>query len=282
VHFRVSQAAEWADKGQIRRGGRVYRAIREHEARTVPAVDGLVFVSAWAEAALYEWMPEAASVPGVVIQNFVRATSTGSVASRGDLVSVGNLQVVKNHRYLLRVLAAARARGFRYSLDVFGEGVERRNLIALAQELGVDEQLRLWGFRREAPSLLAGYRLYVHASYSESSSLAIMEAMGAGLPVVSSDAGALPELFDDPGEGRFWPLDDPERGASILIDFLECEEELQRAGKAALARFRRDYDADTVAPRLEAFLHGFSVQTDDEQVLDELGSRDCRTEATHS
>src|SRR4029079_16760804 len=137
--------------------------------------------------------------------------------------------------------------GFRYSLDVFGEGVERRNLIALAQELGVDEQLRLWGFRREAPSLLAGYRLYVHASYSESSSLAIMEAMGAGLPVVSSDAGALPELFNEPEQGRFWPIDDPRRGAEILIDLLESEEEGRRARRAARQKVRSAYHREVGA-----------------------------------
>jgi glycosyltransferase involved in cell wall biosynthesis len=176
------------------------------------------------------------------------------VAPRGDLVSVGNLEAIKNHRYLLRVLASARQRGARYTLDVFGEGVERGNLLALAAELGVEDQVRLCGFRRDVPHLLPGYRLYVHASYSESSSLAIMEAMGAGLPVVSSDAGALPELFNEPEQGRFWPIDDPRRGAEILIDLLESEEEVRRAGRAARKRFRSDYDAEVVAPRLVSFL----------------------------
>ena len=159
-----------------------------------------------------QWMPEAARVPGVVIPNFVRAVPEHAVARRGDLVSVGNLEAIKNHRYLLRVLAVARQRGFRYTLDVFGEGVERGNLLALAAELGIDDQVRLRGFRRDVPRVLPGYRLYVHASYSESLPLAIMEAMGAGLPVVSSDAGGVPELFDDPEQGRFWPHRRPTAG----------------------------------------------------------------------
>ena len=254
VHFRISQSDEWADKGHIARGDRLYRSIRELERRTVPAVDGLVFVSSWARSALHAWMPEAARVPGVVIPNFVRAVPERAVAPRGDLVSVGNLEAIKNHRYLLRVLAAARQRGARYTLDVFGEGVERGNLLALAAELGVEDQVRLCGFRRDVPHLLPGYRLYVHASYSESSSLAIMEAMGAGLPVISSDAGALPELFQEPEHGRFWPIDDPWRGAEILVDLLESEEEVRRAGRAALQKFRSDYDAEVVAPRLVSFL----------------------------
>jgi glycosyltransferase involved in cell wall biosynthesis len=257
VHFRISQSDEWADKGYIGRTGRTYRSIRELERRTVPAVDGLVFVSAWGRAALHEWMPEAFGVPGVVIPNFVRAPSRSldeTVAPQGDLVTVGNLEAIKNHRYLLQVLALARARGFRYTLDVFGEGVERNALAALATELGIQTQVRLLGFRRDAQQELPRYRVLVHASYSDSLPLAIVEAMGAGLPVVSSDTGGIPELFRDPEHGRFWPLDDPERGAQILIDLLESDQELERAGTAAREKFRAEYDADVVAPRLVSFL----------------------------
>jgi glycosyltransferase involved in cell wall biosynthesis len=267
VHFRISQSDEWADKGQIARGGRVYRWIRRTEREVVPRVDGLVYVSAWARAALRNWMPEVARVPGTVFNNFVQVapehvvsttsvatSSRGGLSGAGDLVSVGNLEAVKNHRYLLRVLAAAKRAGHVYSLDVFGEGVERARLLALAGELEVAGQVRLLGFRSDVQQRLPRYKAYVHASYSESSSLAIMEAMAAGLPVISSTAGALVELFDDPGEGRFWPIDDPEEAADILIDLVEDRRELARAGRAARDKFLKDYDANVVAPQLLRFL----------------------------
>jgi glycosyltransferase involved in cell wall biosynthesis len=264
VHFRISQSDEWADKGLIAHHGRMYDAIRDHERRAVLGVDGLVFVSAWGRSALLDWLPEAADVPAVVIPNFVRAVPPADVPPAGDLVSVGNLEAIKNHCYLLRVLRVARDRGFWYSLDVFGDGVERGNLERLAGELGIEDQVRMRGFQRGVPGRLPGYRLFVHASYSESLPLAIIEAMGAGLPVVSSDTGGVPELFDDPEQGRFWPIDDPERGADILIALLEDEEERRRAGRAAAARFRTDYDADVVAPRLLAFLQSGTSEPADE------------------
>ncbi|SES49892.1 Glycosyltransferase involved in cell wall bisynthesis [Pedococcus cremeus] len=267
VHFRISQADEWADKGQIRRGGRVYRWIRDTERDVVPRVDGLVYVSSWARSAVHEWMPEAAGVPDTVVHNFVSAPVAKAQAQAheapevretarpaGALVSVGNLEAVKNHRYLVQVLAAARDKGYTYTLDVFGEGVEHGRLTSLADQLGVREQVHLHGFRTDVQQRLPSYSAYVHASYSESSSLAIMEAMAAGLPVVSSTAGALPELFDDPEEGRFWPIDDPEEAARILIGLMESPEELRRVARAGRDRFARDYDAEVVAPRLLAFL----------------------------
>ncbi len=260
VHFRTSQADEWADKGQIPRDGRVYRWIRTVEREVVPSVDGLVFVSSWARSALQSWMPAAGRVRATVVPNFVAAPEAGAgSASRTGLVSVGNLEAVKNHRYLLHVLAAARQKGYEYPLDVFGEGVERARLLALADELGVRGQVRLRGFCSDVQERLPGYQAYVHVSYSESSSLAIMEAMAAGLPVVSSRIGALGELFDDPEHGRFWPIDDPEEAARILIGLMESPDELDRAGRAAQAKFLRDYDADVVAPRLLEFLRSSSL-----------------------
>ncbi len=262
VHFRISQADEWADKGQIARDGQVYGWIRDTERSVVPRVDGLAFVSAWARAALLEWLPEAGYVRHVVVPNFVnRTTRQRPTRVLGDLVTVGNLEAVKNHRYLLRVLAAAKRAGRTYSLDVFGEGVERSRLLALADDLGLHGQVHLRGFRADVQDLLPGYRAYVHASYSESSSLAIMEAMQAGLPVVSSPAGALTEIFRDPDQGRFWPLDDPDRAAGILVALMDDAAELERCGRSANEAFSRDYDADVVAPRLLAFLTSTSTST---------------------
>ncbi len=256
VHFRISKSDEWADKGFISRTGRTYRSIRELERRTVPAVDGLVFVSAWGRAALHEWMPEATGVPGVVIPNYVRASSQSpdeTVAARGDLVTVANLEAIKNHRYLLQVLGSP-GRGAFDTRSTCSEkepsatpwrrsppssGSRRR----CACSVSVGTRIRNW----------PRYRVHVRASYSDSFPLAIVEAMAAGLPVVSSDTGGIPELIRDPEHGRFWPIDDPERGAPILIDLLESDQELERAGTAApevpcRVRRRRGGAASRVVP----------------------------------
>ena len=257
VHFRVSEADEWADKKKIKRGGTVFRAIRQVEREVVPQVDGLVYVSRWARDALLSWLPEAAAVPYAVIGNFVAPLHLErDPEPLGDLVTIGNLDIVKNHRFLLRVLAEAKRAGRSLTLDVFGKGPCRRDLLQLTRSLGLEEQVRIHGFRRDIRQFLPGYRAYVHASYSESSSLAIMEAMAAGLPVVAGNIGPVSELCDDGVEGRFWPLDDPAQAAATLIDLLDCEPARAMAAKAASERFHREFDADLIAPRLLSFLLG--------------------------
>ena len=255
VHLRISQADEWADKKEIKRDGTVFRAIRKVEREVIPQVDGLVYVSRWARGALLGWLPEATAVPSAVIGNFVAPLPVEpNQESLGDLVTTGNLDLVKNHRFLLAVLAEAKRAGRSLTLDVFGEGPCRKDLLRLAHSLGLEEQVRFRGFRPDVRDFLPGYRAYVHASYSESSSLAIIEAMAAGLPIVAGCTGPISELCDDGVEARFWPLDDPAPATAILIDLLDCEPARVKAARAARERFRRDFDADVVGPELQSFL----------------------------
>jgi glycosyltransferase involved in cell wall biosynthesis len=255
VHFSGSNSDLWVDKQQIKRGGTVFRALRQLEREVISQVDGLVYVSSWARDALLEWLPEAAAVPSAVIGNFVAPLPVERpLQTLGDLVTVGNLEVAKNHRFLLAVLAEAKRAGSSLSLDIFGAGPCLTALQSQASALGLKDQVRFRGFRPDVRELLPGYRAYVHASYTESSSLAIMEAMAAGLPIVAGGIGPIPELCADGVEGRFWPLDDPARAAILLMDLLNHEPERQRAARAARARFHRDYDADVVGPRLRSFL----------------------------
>jgi glycosyltransferase involved in cell wall biosynthesis len=259
VHFSISTADLWVDKKQIKRDGTVFRVIRQVEREVIPQVDGLVYVSRWARDALVDWLPEAAAVSSAVIGNFVAPLHTEHPPQAlGDLVTIGNLEIAKNHRFLLAVLAEAKHAGRSLSLDIFGEGPCRGDLLKQARSLGLEEQVRFHGFRTDVRDLLPGYRVYVHASYTESSSLAIMEAMAAGLPIVAGNIGPISELCDDGIEARFWPLDDPSRAAVLLTDLLDCEPERLKAAHAARERFHRDYNADVVGPKLRSFLMGDS------------------------
>jgi glycosyltransferase involved in cell wall biosynthesis len=258
VHFRTSLADEYAEPGrEIRHDGVVFRAIRRSEREVIPRLDGVVYVSAWARNALLSWLPEAAEVPSAVIGNFVEPMPfDADQALLGDLVSTGKLEERKNHRFLLEVLAHAKRAGRCLTLDVFGDGPLRGELMRLTHSLGLEEQVRFHGFRTDVRKFLPRYRAYVHAATAESLPLAIIEAMAAGLPIMAGTSGGISELCDDGVEARFWPLNDPARAALILLELLESEPARLRASCAAMDRFRRDFDADLVGGRLWSFLLG--------------------------
>jgi glycosyltransferase involved in cell wall biosynthesis len=257
VHFQVSQADEWVHKGLIRRDGITFRNIREREQEVLAAVDGIVYVSKSARDDLLTWHDETGGRPWTIVPNFVAEldTTPPSILA-ADLVTVGGLEVTKNHRYLLDVLAAARDRGAVLTLDIFGKGPCRGELQRQVDRLHLRDQVRFRGFRSDVRHLLPGYSAYVHAAYSEVLPLAIIEALAAGLPIVAGAVGGIPELFDDGVEGRVWPLDDADKAARTVVDLLADDGARSRAAEAASERFHRQFDAGVVGPRLLACLTG--------------------------
>lgn len=258
VHFNVSQADEWVQKGRLKTDGRLYRAIRGIEARVLPKLDGLVYVSRFMQAQLEQRIPTLREVRAAVIPNFhERETVTRPGAEiAGDLISIGTLEPRKNQRYLLNVLAHAARQGKRYTLTLVGDGPERTALERLARDLGIADLIQFAGFRPNAARLLPGHRVYVHGAVMETFGIVLAEAMGAGLPVMAPPVGGIPEVFRDGVEGRYWPLDDAAEGARRLVDLLEDRDLYLRMSAAAVHRFNEHYEMTKVAGRLRDFLLG--------------------------
>jgi glycosyltransferase involved in cell wall biosynthesis len=255
VHFDGSQADEWVDKELIRDGGPAYRRIRTLERLTIPYVDGIVFMSESAHRAMRHYGLCLDSMSWQVLPNFTGAPLPAAANGlTADLITLGGLEIHKNHEYLLRVLAAANGAGRHYTLDIVGDGPTRRPLARTIRDLGLEQQVRLHGRVPGARTMLPGHQAYVHAATREVFPFALIEAMAAGLPIVAGRTGGIPEMMEDEAQGVFWPLDDPGAAARVLIGLLD--DEPRRAGLAAAAgaRFAAKYDARVAGPVLEEFL----------------------------
>jgi glycosyltransferase involved in cell wall biosynthesis len=254
AHFNVSQADEWADKGEITRGGRLFRGMRELEESVVPRLDGIVHVSDFSRRVLEERIPGAAQVPSVVLPNPVEVPSAprATYADARELVSVGSLEPRKNHAYLLAILRELHDHGLRPRLTIVGEGPERPRLERLVRRWNLEDQVVLTGYVDDATTLMSQHRIYCHVSRMESFGIAVAEAMAQGLPVVAAPVGAIPELVEPGRTGEFWPLDDAGSAAVTLRGLLE--QDLDRMGAAGRARARERYAAASVCADLVAFL----------------------------
>ncbi|MEN8704733.1 MAG: glycosyltransferase family 4 protein [Nocardioides marinisabuli] len=261
AHFNVSEADEWAGKGEIRPGGRLFRAIRDLEARVLPRLDGLVFVSEAARRDCLARVPAAAAVPSVVVPNAVPAGAPSpSAGPLRDLVTVGSLEPRKNQGYLLEVVAEARRRGRPCTLTVVGDGPQRRELERRAVALGVEDDVELVGHRSDVPAWLGRHRVYCHTALTESFGIVLAEAMRAGLPVLAGAVGGIPEVVRDGVEGRHWPLDDVAAAADLLLGLLDDDDARRRMGRAGSQRAADVLGADVVCPRLLGFLASLSAR----------------------
>jgi glycosyltransferase involved in cell wall biosynthesis len=173
---------------------------------------------------------------------------------RPDDPVVGTVAVLRSEKRLdlvLRAIAALAEELPRISLVVAGEGPERPALEALARELGVAERVHLLGHRSDIPDVLAAFDVAVSASEREGSPLAVMEYMEAGVPVVATRVGGLPDLIDDGVHGLLVPAGDADALAAALGELLRDPERRAAMGERARERRRAEFDLDVVVRRLE-------------------------------
>lgn len=119
------------------------------------------------------------------------------------LLSVGELNENKNHQIIIRALAKLKRSDVHYAIA--GTGDQRDNLLKLAGELGVPEQVHLLGYRRDIPELNCTADVFCFPSHREGLSVSLMEAMACGLPVVCSDIRGNLDLINEEGGALFDP-----------------------------------------------------------------------------
>jgi glycosyltransferase involved in cell wall biosynthesis len=260
VHFNLSQAEEWVEKGVLRRSDGLYRSIRESEAQILPRLDGLVFVSEFMRSHLHRILPGISRIPSAVIRNFVADPGATGVrdAVDAELISIGSLEPRKNQAYLLEILAAASAAGTPLRATLVGDGPDRRALELRAERLGVRRLVRFAGYVPEAARLLPRHRAYIHTATMENMPLALMEALASGLPVFAPAVGGIPEIIQDGVQGRLLPLDDPREAASRLLDWL-ARTPASVAAQASRRRYAEEFSAAAGSLRLERFLDGIAA-----------------------
>jgi glycosyltransferase involved in cell wall biosynthesis len=159
---------------------------------------------------------------------------------RPRLVAVGRLKAPKDFLTLVRAVAELPARAC--ELVVVGDGPDREELEAEIRDLGLDGDVRLLGERSDVAELLAGADAFVLSSVSEGMPISVLEAMAAGLPVVATQVGGVPELVADGETGFLVPPGEPQALADALRRLLADQDLRQRLGDAGLERVRRSFD----------------------------------------
>jgi glycosyltransferase involved in cell wall biosynthesis len=171
-----------------------------------------------------------------------------------DSLVVGTVGVLREQKALdVLVKAAAMLRGEFPSLRVLivGTGGQHRPLEQLINELDLQRTVRLLGARTDVPALLRTFDLAACSSNFEGSPLTILEYMEAGLPVVSTRVGGVPDLVEDGVTGLLVNPGDPAALAGALAELLGDRERRAEMGSKGRERRRREFDIDVTVERFE-------------------------------
>jgi len=179
------------------------------------------------------------------------------------LLCPARLMPVKGHGYLLEAAARLARAGVGFELHLAGDGPERDEVARRIAELGLGDHVRLLDTVPHA-ELLTLYRerrvdCVVLPSLHEGLSVALVEAMAYGVPVVATAVGGVPELLAG-GAGVLVPPRDADALADALRRVLESaplRAELARAGRR---RVEAEFDVQAIARDLASRFHGAALR----------------------
>lgn len=176
---------------------------------------------------------------------------------KNRLVFVGRVTLEKEIDVILRALARLDPE-LDVSFTVVGDGDQRKNLEKLVAELGLKSRVHFTGrvTDEELRAHLTAASAFVIASIAELQSIATMEAMASGLPIIAADAMALPHLVS-PGENGylFQAGNDRELADAIMRVLTKTPEEYEKMQRASLEAVQA-HDIDSTLDTFEGLYRG--------------------------
>ena len=168
-------------------------------------------------------------------------------------LTIGRLIMQKGYSEMLSAFVKVHSQHPDAVLAFAGDGYLREDLEEQARSLGLDGSVRFLGYREDILNLLGASDLYVNSSYWEGLSIAMLEAMSVGLPVLATSVGDAPYLLAE-GRGVLVPPGDIETFAREFSHLLEDPEELKTLGEKGRAYVEKHHSVEAwVGATLEIY-----------------------------
>lgn len=159
---------------------------------------------------------------------------------------IGRLQPQKDHGCFLRSAALIWQAMPQARFVVIGEGPLREDLQAQAAQLGLEDAVVFCGLRQDIPEVLASLNILVISSLWEGLPVTLLEAMAAGIPVVATQVGGIPEVVQSETSALLVPPGSPEALAEACLRILRDRKFAARLAQNALDVVRSQYSVDAM------------------------------------
>lgn len=235
-----------------RPGSAIHRVYMAIERLLTSATDIFLFESAFIEGCFHKYVGKTSALTRVIVngispEEFLPVSKNADAA---DFLYVGELRAAKGIDTLLEALAGVRdATGFKARAVLVGSGPDECLLTAQATRLGLQDQISFAGAMPARAAFRLG-RIMVVPSRAESLPYVVLEAAAARMPLISTNAGGIPEIFG-PFNARLIAPDDPHLLKAEMLRMLQCDAaqtEREITGLAAFVkqRFSIENMADAV------------------------------------
>jgi glycosyltransferase involved in cell wall biosynthesis len=181
-------------------------------------------------------------VEGINREEIRKAAGVG--ADDPFLLAVGRLVYSKAHELLIAAMPAVLEKFPNTKLGICGDGALRPQLEGQIQSLGISDSVKLLGHSDDVAKFLASADVFVMPSLWEGLSIALLEAMSAGLPIIATQVEGMEEVVSEGVEGLLVPAGNVETLADAVTRILDNPRMRHSMGAAARAKVLGSYTAD--------------------------------------
>ena len=147
------------------------------------------------------------------------------------LINIGTFVTKKNQILALEIVKNILHKGSNVELTFLGDGPEKNKLIEYSIKLGIQNKIHFAGIVKNVNEYLWNSNIYLHTAIYEPFGLVLIEAMAAGLPVISLDGKGNRDFINHKENGYIFKKQDPEIFADIIIKLFENKKLCQKISK---------------------------------------------------
>ena len=173
----------------------------------------------------FHFNKDAVVVHNMIGEEFILAPKIPKTIGNGEkihFISVGSLIYRKGFDVLVKALQIVMGKFSNWELKIVGDGPEKKKLLNLIVQANLSDNIKLVGRKNknEIISLLHDSDVFIFPSRAENFSVAVLEALSAGLPVVATICGGIRECINS-SNGLLVPVDDEKQMADAIIEIVE-------------------------------------------------------------
>jgi len=167
------------------------------------------------------------------------------------ILSVAELHERKGLKHLIKTLPSILSKNSNVRLVIAGDGPHKKDLENLIAEQKLTGYIRLLGFRKDIPKIMASADVFVLPSEKEAFGLVLLEAMTAKLPIIASNVGGIPEIIEDGVNGDLVDASNHDIMAEKILELFNNNFKVREYTEAGYAKLQSQFDAKSMAKKYE-------------------------------
>ncbi len=175
---------------------------------------------------------------------------------------IGRLTEEKGHIYLLKAFAKVSHKFSKVKLMIVGDGPLKNSLQSTVDSLQIESKVIFTGIRDDIPELLDLMDIFVLPSLDEGMPMAVLEAMAARKPIITSGVGAIANLIENEKEGLIISPGNTEEIADMLIELFNDEKKAKELADNACKKVFSKFSAENMAKQYSRIYEKLLFVTD--------------------